>query len=1314
MPDTICASTLEKFTTFGDLLRYLRRRAGITQLELSIGVGYSSSQISRLEQNLRLPDPSVIEARFAPALYLEDEPMAVARLMELAATAKREDAPALGMCPYKGLDYFDETDADLFVGREALTEKLAGRILALVSRAQENQNRFFAIVGASGSGKSSLVRAGLVPTLRWNKTSANWPIHVITPANHPLESLAISLAGEKGSFAAIAALMDDLARDQRTLSLYIKQELKTIGGNFFLLVVDQFEELYALCRSDDERSAFIDNLITATFGGVGGAVIVITLRADFYTHCAKYLTLREALATHQEYIGVMNDEEIRRAIEEPARRGHWEFENGLVDLILHDVGHEPGALPLLSHAMFETWQRRHGHTLTLSGYTSAGGVRGAIAETAEAVFTDQFNPAQQVIARRIFLRLTELGDEIATSDTHRRATINELILKPEESDATQVVLKALADARLITTSEDAVQVAHEALIREWPTLRGWLEDNREGLRLHRQLTESAKEWLVGEHEPDILFRTSRLAQAREWAATHSDDMNALEIEFLETSVAFSEKEAAEREDRRQRELEAAQKLADTERQRAEEGIISARRLRRRSILGTAGITLAVLLAIFAMFIWGQSAANAAHSHSVSLASAARQANQSGRVDLGLALALEAVNLDQPPIEAVAALREVALGYGTRAVLDGYGQAVRAIAISPDAKTAFSGSCAQMNADGVCMVGELTLWDLRALKELHRWSAHSGWVTAVAFSLDGQTLISGADDGSLYLWDVNGGQKRQLVGHTASITDMAIVPTTGFLLTGSADGQIILWELRTGTIVQSYNQTSSPVTAISVYASKLTVVSAHQDGSLWLWSLYKSQLIQHFENQGAGIDSVAISPDGSWILIAESVPPDLYIRKIDVLTGTLLNQLMFGCMPGHLALSPDASYALVTCQSTIYQVDLQNWVLQRNFSESSAFINAITISQYGSLALSASEDGSMRLWNLGNPLIPQIKNVKVDILNAIAISPNGERLMVNDSRENGIEQPGLWDIAHNTIIREYSGFVGVVSPGAVAFSSDNRFVAAAGWLVDKKANTSTTPIVMVWYTDIGDIHCRLDAYLAPGRAVAFSPDSLYLLAGSQDPVTRSGQLILWDVKTCQRVHQFDTTEDVTSIAFSTDGTRAITGSGYYGRVILWDVATGKEIRRFLYADYGPVLSVAFGPADDTILASGSADLYLWDVNTGNILRRYSGLSTTPYSVAISPDGKYVLAGSMGGEVILLEFATWEELHRFEANQEVYSVLFSPDGKTAFAASRDGKLITWQITEKSLSELQDWISSNRYVRPLTCAEKQQYLIPDSTCK
>jgi WD40 repeat protein len=224
----------------------------------------------------------------------------------------------------------------------------------------------------------------------------------------------------------------------------------------------------------------------------------------------------------------------------------------------------------------------------------------------------------------------------------------------------------------------------------------------------------------------------------------------------------------------------------------------------------------------------------------------------------------------------------------------------------------------------------------------------------------------------------------------------------------------------------------------------------------------------------------------------------------------------------------------------------------------------------------------------------------------------------------------------------------------------------------------------------------------------------LLAGSQDPVAQAGQLILWEVQTCQQVRQFDTTEDVAGIKFSADGTRAIKGAGYYGRASLWDVETGKEIKRFTYPfSGGPVLAVAFGPGESTILGAGEADLYLWDVESGVIVRRYTGHSPWPWTMDLSSDYKYVISGANDGNLILWNFATAEELHRINLFLPVYSAVFSPDGKTAYAVAQDGKLVEWHIAEKSLPELLDWIQANRYVRELTCDERQQYNI-EPLCK
>jgi formylglycine-generating enzyme required for sulfatase activity len=433
-----------------------------------------------------------------------------------------------GEPPYMGLRYFDTVDAELFYGREALTGELLARV---------QKESFLAIVGASGSGKSSVARAGLIPA--WIKEySERGTVHILMPTEHPLESIAASLTRESESVTATSTLMDDMQKDARSLRLYVRKLLSNSGNTNLLLVVDQFEETFTLCKDSTERKAFIENLLSLADEENNSARVVITLRADFYHHCAEYEGLRLMLEKHQAYIGAMTQDELREAITAPAEKNGWDFQPGLVDLILQDVGSEPGALPLLSHALLETWKRRQGRTLTLQGYHEAGGVKKAIAQTAENVY-DKLSPAEQAVARNIFLRLTELGEGV--QDTRRRVKMEELA-QAQEQEAVAKVLKTLTDARLVTTEQDSAEVAHEALIREWGTLRKWLDEDREGLRLHRHLTESAWEWQRRGREGSELYRGARLIQIQEWAKQHSDGLSPLEAEFVQASQNVKRKE----------------------------------------------------------------------------------------------------------------------------------------------------------------------------------------------------------------------------------------------------------------------------------------------------------------------------------------------------------------------------------------------------------------------------------------------------------------------------------------------------------------------------------------------------------------------------------------------------------------------------------------------------------------------------------------------------------------------------------------------------------------------------------------------------
>ncbi len=491
-----------------------------------------------LEQELGLPPSEQTQALFEQILNGENPAeifSTIARLRYEVEVIQTNAQPSPGAPPYKGLQAYLESDQPLFAGRDALALKLVGHL---------EKNNFLAIIGASGSGKSSLARAGLGPAFRQAAARQGKVANVIAflPSAQPLQSLAEAEALRSNT-----------------------------NGQSCLLIVDQFEELFNLCPDEAERAAFISELLALVKApdqdGIQGCKIVITLRADYYGHCARYPALREQVAAHQEYIGTMSAAELRQAIEKPAQANDWHFEPGLVELLLREAGHESGRLPLLSHTLLELWKRRSGRTLTLAGYAAAGGLNTAIAQSAEAVY-QKFSPAQQELGRRLLLRLVIVqdGDHETTPvlGTRRRAALHELCaLAGSAADVTEAdveyVLNTLASARLVTIGPASAELAHEALIGEWPTLRGWLLADRQSLRIQRNLTEEAHTWAAFNKDEGELMRNARLAQANEWALTHNEEMTSLEREFLAASQAQAQRETVEKDTQRLRELRLAQR-----------------------------------------------------------------------------------------------------------------------------------------------------------------------------------------------------------------------------------------------------------------------------------------------------------------------------------------------------------------------------------------------------------------------------------------------------------------------------------------------------------------------------------------------------------------------------------------------------------------------------------------------------------------------------------------------------------------------------------------------------------------------------------
>jgi len=488
-------------------------------------LGESARRTSRERRDLRAAEATMIDDVASLELARERS-----RLFVGVEDAPSHELAAVGtiVCPYKGLATFEAADADFYFGRERLIAELIARMVG---------SAFIGLVGASGSGKSSALQAGLMPALAGGVLpgSDEWIQVPMRPADHPMRQLRAALArslpadpGRPGDpRAAIDAALAAMAPAQR-----------------LLLVIDQFEELFTSATDEAERSDFIEAITEAR----PGLKVLVALRADHYERCAAYPRLARLLGADQVLVGPLTTDEIAAIIRHPAERVGLRVEAELVDSLVADVGTEPGGLPLLSTALLELWEARDGGRLTLAAYRATGGVRGAVARLAEAAYA-QLDEAQQTIARGIFLRLAGEGD--GGSIVRRRVTSEELDVY--ESPNTAAVTAELTAARLLTASDGYVEVAHEALLREWPRLREWIDEDSSGRQLRLHLMGAARAWDEGGREPGDLYHGARIAAVLEWSAEHGGELNAVERAFIDESRAAAEREA-ERQRRTNRRL----------------------------------------------------------------------------------------------------------------------------------------------------------------------------------------------------------------------------------------------------------------------------------------------------------------------------------------------------------------------------------------------------------------------------------------------------------------------------------------------------------------------------------------------------------------------------------------------------------------------------------------------------------------------------------------------------------------------------------------------------------------------------------------
>ncbi len=1304
----------------GDFLRAITHARGALELEpwheeahrqLMRALAFSGQRTSALAQyeacsTVLMQELGVAPERKTSELYenIRDDrlkPSASLRSDELSVTDIAPPAP--GDPPFKGLDFFDERDAELFFGREKLTDQLVKQVCQCVSSDMAGR-RVVTVIGASGSGKSSVVRAGLIPALKGRKSSDigratgddpsqrlfPGPIHVITPTAHPLESLAVSLTRTAISVLETAALLDDLAREPRSLHLAATRIAHLNDAPHMLLVVDQFEELFSLCHDEVERRFFVDNLLYAA-GNPGPMTVVVVLRADFYAHCAPFENLRQALCERQQYIGAMNAEELRRAIMEPARRGGWTFEPGLVDLLLRDVNDEPGALPLLSHALLETWQRRRGRSLTLVGYQESGGVQGAIAKTAETTF-DQLSAEQQFIARDIFLRLTELGEgaedeHLSTLYTRRRAKLSELIPRPDQASEVQIVLNELADTRLVTISQETVEVAHEALIHEWTRLRAWLDANREALRFHRRLTEAAQEWERLDRDTGALYRGARLAQALEWANASPGAMSVQERLFIDASLAAEEAQQAAEAAHRQRELEAAQALAETEAQRGEEQAQAASKLRRRAIwlaLALGALTLLLLTAIGLGLLANRIATGAQEQARLATSrelAAAAVSNLSVDPERSVLLALQALSTADT-LEARNALHQALPELHILRTIPAHNGGAPGVDVSPDGK-----HLASIGADNTTKI-----WDIASGDLLLTLSGDPGEIGYdVTYSPDG-TLLATTRNSGVILWDAESGERLSVLpGLTEGTVRRLHFSSDGKrLAVASMDGLPRVWDLATLTELLFLAGHDQPCEAIAFSPDGKRLATGDVGGTIKIWNAEDGLELLSFDH-GGGIHGLAFSPNGRQLAVASD---NARLGIWDTTSGEPLFTLPVRSGIYDVEYMPDGQRLAAAHQdgtTTIWDPASGQQLL--SLAGHTSTVISAAASPDNNLLVTGGYDGTLKLWDIspGRELLTIAAHD--DQVYDIAYSAGGSRLATA-----GFDgQAKLWDPATGLLARSLPPEDPSSGLSSMDLSQDGQVMALGSW--DGTA----------YVTDMatGQLNFTLPAHMAPITGMDLRADGKQLATAGWD-----GTAKVWDIDNGELILTLFSKDDlgaslaISGLVFSPDGNYLFT-AGDDDFVHQWDVATSQELRRFS-GEGLDLYGVAVSP-DGRLLAVGRQDgaILLWDITSGERLFQLAAHAGLILRLVFSDDGSKLASVGFDSLAKVWDVETGQQLMTlYGTTGNVFGAAFSPDSRHLATAGGDGTVRIFALEMDELIEL----ARDRVTRDLTVEECRNYLHTD----
>jgi WD40 repeat protein len=1173
-------------------------------------------------------------------------------LAEAALATMRE-----GLHPYPGLPAFNETDAAWFFGRERLIAMIIDRL-----RDRLRGSSPLIVEGASGAGKSSVLRAGLIPELDTGglaePDSEHWPREIMTPGPFPLRDLALRLARRAELPASM--VLDDIAADPASTPLIIRQGLLDRGerrrrgvittrpdlsarrdppgqsaGRRLIIVIDQFEEVFTQCSDGGERARFIQAICAAAAGSrrdPPAALVVIGLRAGFVEHCTAHPELEPALADPL-IVGPMRPAELRDAIELPARHAGLTVQAGLADTMLRDLGaveppgdsdlatYDPGRLPLLAHALRATWDRRTGGELTIGDYSAAGGIKDALASTADAVYESLDAHGKQV-ARRLWEHMVSVRAD--AEDTRRRMSRAALIaeLPPADAVPAGLVLDRLEQERLVTAGQDTVQIAHEALLRYWPKLAGWVEENRAWRREQQSLIEHAREWEAGSRHPDRLLRGAALA------AVHDGLNSARRAELGELEAAF---------------LSAS----ETRQARAQ---------RARTVFVATLMVLVVLTAGTALVAQANSVTARQQQAIAQSRQLAAEASALSTIDpqISLLLSLQAFRV-QPTYEAVSSLLSAQSGFFADRLPNRSGP-VNSVAYDPAMPTRLASAgqndrvtiwntatrtavatlvgsspfyAVAFDKQGRYLAGAeqngtTVLWNARSLREIGPVSQHSDAVDTVAFSPDGGTFATAGDDGTVTLWSTRTLRKAgsYLVGN-GTISGIAFSGDGNWLAAACADHDIRLWDLHqpTTTPPKLLRGHTELVRAVAFSPDSSMLASGSDDGTVRLWDLRTRNQLGVLTGVGAQVRAVAFNPDGTGLAAAGD---DDVVRLWDVATRTQVSALTGPASTvAGVAFSPDGT--MLASADADASVGLWNIP---STSPGSTTVAAVAIAPSGGRLATSGTDGKVKVWD--PPHYSRSFDLPPD-----ALGGPGEVGSTASSQDGLLAIPtahgvALWNIAG----RRPAGMLS--APGAaviaVAYRPGKPEVIAAGLsndVVDLWAPSAATPS--------GDY--SVSGQVAPINAIAFSPDGSLLAAASDDGTILLARVVVTGGRITATVLVQLTGQlgRIEAVAFSPDG-RTLASASTDGTVQLWDVshpsrqvALGPPLAGHTQA----VISVAFSGDGDLLATSADDDtIRLWDVRDPRAPVPFATLAGLggPTSVVFEPGSQKMAGAAADGSLL----------------------------------------------------------------------------------